>query len=356
MGNAAPQVLRVALIADRETQGRDLKALLETHGLVVILNQTLQDYDPWAVSAEQVDVLLVNLGDDTSLEMERLEALIEVSSIPILFNEGGVSSGGGWGRKLTAKLASLVQRRELITTASNQQIAETVQPQQVTDEPVVESQQQARATLQRPAIRVVGLDAEHTGPAQIVWVLGSSLGGPQALKAFLSYLPDTLPIGFVIAQHIGKPFVPLLAGQLDRVAALRVLTAEAGRTLRMREVVLVPVDKRFRLSATGVVNLTDEPIRGPYKPCIDEVLEEVVRCYGKHTGTIIFSGMGEDGAIGAQAVNEAGGQVWAQEAESCVISSMPDATRRRSAVSYSGTPEQLASRLVEHAGAQAELT
>lgn len=356
MGNAAPQVLRVALIAGRETQGRDLKALLEAHGLSVILDQTLQDYDPAAVSAEQADVLLVNLGDDTSLEMDRLEALIEVSSIPILFNEGGVSSSGGWGRKLIAKLASLVQRRELIATASNKQTAEAAQPQQVTAEPIIESQQQARANPHRPALHVVVPEAEHTGPAQIVWVLGSSLGGPQALKEFLSHLPDTLPFGFVIAQHIGKPFVPLLAGQLDRVAELRVLTAEAGRTLRMREVVLVPVDKRFRLSAAGVVDLTDEPIRGPYKPCIDEVLEEVVRCYGKHTGAIIFSGMGEDGAIGAKAVNEAGGQVWAQEAESCVISSMPDATRRRSVVSYSGTPEQLATYLVEHAGVQAELT
>lgn len=355
MGNAAPQVLRVALIADRERQGRELKALLETHGLVVILDQTLQDYDPSAVSAEQVDVLLVNLGDNTSLEMERLEALIEVSSIPILFNEGGVSSGGGWGRKLISKLASLVQRRELISAVSSRPPAEAMHPQPVTEEQVIEPQPPC-ANPQRPVLHVVGPEAEHTGPAQIVWVLGSSLGGPQALKEFLSHLPDTLPIGFVIAQHIGKPFVPLLAGQLDRVSALRVMTAEAGRTLRMREVVLVPVDKRFRLSAAGVVDLTDEPIRGPYKPCIDEVLGEVAHCYGKHTGAIIFSGMGEDGAIGAQSVNKVGGQVWAQEAESCVISSMPDATRRRSVVSYSGTPEQLAAYLVEQAGVQAELT
>lgn len=356
MGNATSQVLRVALIADRETQGRNLKALLVSHGLSVILDQTIQDYDPAKVSAEQVDVLLVNLGDDTSLEMDRLETLIEVSSIPILFNEGGVSSGGGWGRKLIAKLASLVQRREMMSSTSNEQTADDVPAQQELAEPVVETQEQARTTTQRPALQVVVPEAELSGPAQIVWVLGSSLGGPQALKEFLRHLPDTLPIGFVVAQHIGKPFVPLLAGQLDRVAALRVMTAEAGRTLRTREVVLLPVDKRFRLSAGGVVDLTDEPIRGPYKPCIDEVLEEVANCYGKHTGAIIFSGMGEDGAIGAKAINEAGGQVWAQEAESCVISSMPDATRRRSVVGYSGTPAQLAAYLVEQAGVRVEMT
>lgn len=351
MADATPCALRVALIAGRETQGRDLKALLETNGLCVILDQTIRDYDPNTVSADQVDVLLVNLGDDTSLYMDHLEALIERSTVPILFNEGGVPGGGGWGRKLIAKLSGLAQRREAPSPA--EVAVEAEQPQVIVEEDSVVPAQLTRATPPRPALRVVDPETDRTGPAQTIWVLGSSLGGPQALKLFLSHLPDTLPIGFVIAQHIGKPFVPLLAGQLDRVAAVRVITAVAGRTLRMREVVLVPVDKRFRLSEAGVVDLTDEPIRGPYKPCIDEVMEEVARCYGSHAGAIIFSGMGEDGAVGAIAINEAGGQVWAQEAESCVISSMPDAARRRSVVRYSGTPEQLAAQLAIHVGEQA---
>ncbi|MBU1192085.1 MAG: chemotaxis protein CheB [Gammaproteobacteria bacterium] len=351
MGNAPPRALRVALIADRETQGRDLKALLETNGLTVILDQTIRDYDPEKVTAELIDVLLVNLGDETSLDMDHLEALIERSTVPILFNEGGVPGGGGWGRKLIAKLSGLVQRRDSPEPAET--AVEEVSPQVETEQDIVEPAQLTRATPQRPALRVVSPELERAAPAQTVWVLGSSLGGPQALKQFLSSLPDTLPIGFVIAQHIGKPFVELLAGQLDRVAAVRVMPAEAGRTLRMREVVLVPVDKRFRLSETGMVDLTDEPIRGPYKPCIDEVMEEVARCYGNHSGAIIFSGMGEDGAVGAKAINEAGGQVWAQDAESCVISSMPDATRKRSEVSFSGTPEQLAAQLAMQVGEQA---
>lgn len=351
MGNAPPRALRVALIADRETQGRDLKALLETNGLTVIMDQTIRDYDPEKVTSELIDVLLVNLGNDTSLDMEHLEALIERSTVPILFNEGGVPGGGGWGRKLIAKLSGLVQRPESPEPAET--AVEEVSPQVDIEEKIVETAQLTRATPQRPALRAISPELERAGPAQAVWVLGSSLGGPQALKQFLSSLPDTLPIGFVIAQHIGKPFVELLAGQLDRVAAVRVMPAEAGRMLRMREVVLVPVDKRFRLSETGMVDLTDEPIRGPYKPCIDEVMEEVARCYGTHSGAIIFSGMGEDGAIGAKAINEVGGQVWAQDAESCVISSMPDATRKRSEVSFSGTPEQLAAQLTIQVGEQA---
>lgn len=355
MADAVSRGLRVALIAERETQGRHLKDLLETNGLEVILDQTIRDYDPDAVGAGQVDVLLVNLDENTSHQMDRLEALIERSRVPILFNEGGVPGGSGWGRKLISKLSGLVQARVTADaaaagTAPETEIEAVPEPKA---EPVAEEPTNRGMLQQRPALRVVGNEQERAETAQTVWVLGASLGGPQALKEFLTHLPDQLPIGFVIAQHIGKPFVPLLAEQLARVTRLRVQPAEAGRTLRMREVVVVPVDRRFALAEDGRVELRDEPIRGPYKPCIDEVMEEVARHYGQHCNAIVFSGMGEDGALGALAVTDAGGQVWAQSADSCVISSMPDATRRRGVVRFSGTPQELATQLGEFAAVQA---
>lgn len=344
MPDATARALRVALIADRATQGKNLKELLEAGGLEVTLDRDIRNYDPRTVGTDAVDVLLVNLDEDTSHEMERLEALIEFSTVPILFNEGGIPGGGGWGRKLIAKLASLAQ------THAAQGKEAAAQPVEVA---AAAPADKAGSATPRPALRVITPDGDATAPAQTVWVLGASLGGPQALKRFLGKLPDTLPIGLVIAQHIGKPFVPLLAQQLDRVTGLTVMPAEAGRTVRAREVILVPIDCRFALTEAGVVELRDEPTRGPYKPCIDEVMEEVARCYGRNAGAIVFSGMGEDGALGAVAIGAASGHIWAQDANSCVISSMPDATRRRGVVEFSGTPEELALRMETQFGVQA---
>ena len=376
MADAASRGLRVALIAGPEAQGRHLKDLLETNGLEVILDQSIRDYDPDATDTGRVDVLLVNLDENTSHDMERLEALIERSSVPILFNEGGVPGGSGWGRKLISKLAGLVQARAAdaaqasAQTSAQASAAQTkgaqsaaaqapehaalsVLPAEPEPQPAPALQStEPRGAGPRPALRVVDTAAEREDAAQVVWVLGASLGGPQALKEFLTYLSDQLPVGFIIAQHIGKPFVALLAQQLSRITQLRVQPAEAGRSLRAREVVLVPVDRRFALADDGRVELRDEPIRGPYKPCIDEVMEEVVRHYGPRCSAIVFSGMGEDGALGATAVTAAGGQVWAQSAESCVISSMPDAARRRGVVQFSATPRMLAEQLNEQAAAR----
>lgn len=356
MADAATRGLRVALIAEQKAQGRNLKELLETNGLEVILDQSIRDYDPDTVDAGQVDVLLVNLDEDASQEMERLEALIERSRVPILFNEGGIPGGRGWGRKLISKLSGLAQAQVQTLAAARQDAqAAPVAAAQADAENAVAQDPESAATLagaaQRPALRVVDAAQDRGEPAQTVWVLGASLGGPQALKEFLMHLPEQLPATFIIAQHIGKPFVPLLAEQLNRVAKLGVRPAEAGYPLRPGEVVLVPVDRRFALAEDGCVELRDEPIRGPYKPCIDEVMEEVARHYGAHCHAIVFSGMGEDGALGALAVNDAGGQVWAQSAESCVISSMPDAARRRGVVRFSGSPQELAARLAEQCAA-----
>ena len=60
----------------------------------------------------------------------------------------------------------------------------------------------------------------------------------------------------------------------------------------------------------------------------------------------MFSGLGQDGSLGCAAVAEHGGFVWTQSPESCVIASMPEATRRSCNVEFSGTPEQLAQVLV----------
>lgn len=355
MADAATRGLRVALIAEQKAQGRNLKELLETSGLEVILDQSIRDYDPDTVDAGQVDVLLVNLDEDASQEMERLEALIERSRIPILFNEGGIPGGRGWGRKLISKLAGLAQARTQTLAAASQDAQSPSAEAQVVSADAAEQHAQVEDAGSRsapwPALRVVDTAQDSGMQAQAVWVLGASLGGPQALKEFLMHLPEQLPVSFVVAQHIGKPFVPLLAEQLNRVAKLSVRPAEEGCPLRTGEVVLVPVDRRFALAEDGRVELRDEPIRGPYKPCIDEVMEEVARHYGAHCHAIVFSGMGEDGALGALAVNDAGGQVWAQSAESCVISSMPDAARRRGVVRFSGSPQELAARLAEQCAA-----
>ncbi|OOZ41919.1 hypothetical protein BOW53_01745 [Solemya pervernicosa gill symbiont] len=167
------------------------------------------------------------------------------------------------------------------------------------------------------------------------------------MKAFLNELPAELPAAFVLAQHIGASFVPLLAEQLNRTSALTVKVAEQGELLREGEVVLVPVEHEVVITAEGYISL--RPARESlHLPSIDHVMEMAAGRYGKQGGAIIFSGMGGDAMAGCAAMAEAGAPVWVQQAESCVVSTMVDGAKLAGVVSCEADAEQLADHITAY--------
>ena len=82
-------------------------------------------------------------------------------------------------------------------------------------------------------------------------------------------------------------------------------------------------------------------------PSIDQVLLNIGDHYGARCHAIIFSGMGNDGAIAAPLLKAYGSRIWVQESGSCGNSSMPDSVAATGCSVYCGTPEQLARELVK---------
>ena len=184
--------------------------------------------------------------------------------------------------------------------------------------------------------------------ARNVWVLGASIGGPQSVKRFLAAIQTRVPVAFVLAQHIGSNFVSLLAKQLDQVTALKVLPGSEGHLLKHGEVIIAPTNERVTIDKQGYVRLKPMEIKSIYTPSIDTVMTDIAIRYGARASTLVFSGMGNDGVRGAQLIASRGGKVWAQDSGSCVVSSMPDSTRRAGVVNYNGTPEELAEHLITY--------
>jgi chemotaxis response regulator CheB len=186
------------------------------------------------------------------------------------------------------------------------------------------------------------------GAAINIWVLGASLGGPQAVRQFLAAIKDDLPVAFVLAQHIGANHISLLAEQLNRVTPFTVLAGRAGHLIKHHEVILTPADKDIKITDDGYLSLIPADENAIYSPSIDNVMDAVARHYGNMAGTIVFSGMGDDGARGCESMARYGGIVWAQDVDSCVISSMPDQARKTNTVTFSANPQALAERLYDY--------
>jgi two-component system chemotaxis response regulator CheB/chemosensory pili system protein ChpB (putative protein-glutamate methylesterase) len=183
-----------------------------------------------------------------------------------------------------------------------------------------------------------------------VVVLGASIGGPEAVREFLGRLPRNFPTLFVLAQHMGDEFLELMSAQLAKAVQLTVRTPTHGERVGHGEVVIVPTRQRMQIDSEGVITLSPLIERTAYSPSIDQVLRDVADEFGGRAGAIVFSGMAQDAIEGSKYMQAHGGAVWAQDPDTCTISTMVDSVRQTGAVGYVGSPEQLAAKMIADYG------
>jgi len=329
---------KVALLAPEASNRESLKNILQNSGLEVVLSGSAEPSFIQRLKSCNADVLLIsvndNIGDD---EDEIIDQITEVTELPILFNDsstnGGAASDQVWAKKIIQKL------RELANDESQQH-------QNAVPHPVANAMPKPVVPLLQP-VDDDFLPAGDTLDLN-VWVLGASLGGPQAVRQFLAAIKEDLPVAFILAQHIGANHVTLLAEQLNRVTSFSVSPGRTGHRLQHKEVILTPADKHITFTSDGLLALQPAPPGTIYSPSIDHVMHEVANHFGARAGTIIFSGMGDDGAKGCISITSKGGLAWAQDIASCVVSSMPDQARKTGHITFSGHPEELAQHLYDH--------
>lgn len=356
-------VTRVVILASSEKIQQRLSALLEDAGLIVAACDTPNDNFRSLLESVSADVLLVDLSEANDSETDIIDTLLDYDELPIFFNDSSPAGGATnalWAKKLARKLAAIASNHATVSLSK----IEKESPLKALSEPaLIESAPIAMPTAIFTEELTAISDKEDAAPADTqtpasfqkpegaavnFWLLGASLGGPQAVRQFLAAIKGDLPVAFILAQHIGANHISLLAEQLDRVTPFKVLPGRSGYLLRHHEVVLAPSDKSINITDDGYLSLSPAPENAIYAPSIDNAMTAVAKHYGHMAGTIIFSGMGDDGARGCIDIARHGGVVWAQDVDSCVISSMPDQARKTNTVTYSANPQKLADQLYRY--------
>ena len=161
-----------------------------------------------------------------------------------------------------------------------------------------------------------------------VLTIGSSTGGPDALTAVLPQLPASYPVPVVIVQHMPPVFTRMFAQRLDSKCALSVKEAEHGDLVVPGRVLIAPGDKHLELKRVGtsvVAQLTSAPPEHFCRPAVDVLFRSVAQVYGGAALAVVLTGMGSDGARGAEVLRRAGAEVVAQDQPSSVVWGMPGA-------------------------------
>ncbi|HLV77906.1 MAG TPA: chemotaxis protein CheB [Marinobacter sp.] len=283
----------------------------------------------------EASLWLVTLQDEAD-HPALFEHLLERTEAPVLFGVDEAPKPGTmdyvrWERRLLDKLEKQLGHLEQLDSASDIEDLASRPPE----------------ASEAPELPQWITPAEPDSLAEEIWVLGASLGGPAAVKAFLDKLPAGLPVGFVYAQHIDGNFSEVLTRVLGRHAHYQLKRAEEGYRIRNGTVVLMPVEQEWSFAADGSLTATRRPWPGPYGPSIDQVLLNVAGQYGERCHALIFSGMGNDGALAAPILKKRGSRIWVQDSASCANSAMPESVAATGCTDYCGTPEQLAAELIK---------
>lgn len=155
--------------------------------------------------------------------------------------------------------------------------------------------------------------------------IGTSTGGPVALKTVLTQLPPDFPVGLVVVQHMPPVFTKAFADRLNACCALRVKEAENGDPILAGCVLIAPGNWHMTVSRAGVeprVLLNQADSVNGHRPSVDVLMRSVAREYGPRAVGVIMTGMGKDGSEGLRELRARGGRVIAQDKATSVIYGM----------------------------------
>lgn len=165
---------------------------------------------------------------------------------------------------------------------------------------------------------------------RLMIAIGSSTGGPTALTEILSNMKPTGDYAVVIAQHMPAKFTRTFAQRLNRYSSLRVSEASDGDAVLAGTVLVCPGNHCMEVErdAQGElrVRILDPGPEERYVPNASRLLSSAAKTMGRRSVGVVLTGMGDDGAEGAQQIWAAGGRVIVESEQSAVVYGMPRAT------------------------------
>jgi two-component system CheB/CheR fusion protein len=159
------------------------------------------------------------------------------------------------------------------------------------------------------AVRIVGI--------------GASAGGLDAFLELVSALPADSGMAFVLIQHLDPRHDSLLVDIVAGATAIPVQQVVEGMPIERDHIYAIPPGMEMTVE-DDVLRLAARAAAGPHRP-LDSFFCSLARDRESGAIGVVLSGNDADGALGLQAIHDAGGITFAQSPESAKFDVMPRA-------------------------------
>lgn len=195
---------------------------------------------------------------------------------------------------------------------------------QIADQPAVLAAELEHAARERERSSAKTLRTDFT---ELV-AIGTSTGGPKALKAVLEKLPADFPAPIVIVQHMPPNFTKSLAQRLNSLSDLTVVEAEEGMKLQAGVAYIAPGGYHLNVvqgpDGDYLLALTKQEPRHGHRPSVDVLYDSLLPLRSLNRHVVLLTGMGSDGAKSMKRLYDAGvSSTIAESEETCVVYGMP---------------------------------
>jgi two-component system chemotaxis response regulator CheB len=162
-------------------------------------------------------------------------------------------------------------------------------------------------------------------PKMQALVIGGSAGAVGALLQLLPALPGGYPLPVLVVVHLPPDDKGTLAGLLNNYCQVTVKEAEDKEPLCPGVVCLAPANYHLLVEQDFHLALSqDDPVFYS-RPSIDVLFESAADAYGDTLAGVVLTGASQDGALGLQAIQRAGGRTFVQEPTTAEATTMPRA-------------------------------
>ena len=155
-------------------------------------------------------------------------------------------------------------------------------------------------------------------------VIGTSWGGPEALKILFSDFPKDFTLPLAVVQHRSRSSDEMLCVILQKSTSLAVREVEDKDPIAPGHIYLAPPDYHLLVEKGSFALSIDEPVNYS-RPSIDVLFESAADACREKVIGVILTGANKDGACGMAEIKRRKGFTIVQDPKTAENSTMPEA-------------------------------